>query len=82
MSLNPSGTDTIRPAQYGFSITAGAGALEHTTRGINVATAGTVTVTFHPSGDSVELYLAAGIIHPLEVSHVTAATATGIKGLY
>jgi hypothetical protein len=39
-------------------------------------------VTFAGSGDSVELYLAAGVIHPLNVTHVTAASATGIKGLY
>lgn len=81
-NLNPVGTDWTRPAQYGFDITPGAGALEHATRGINVAVAGNVTVTFAGSADSVELYLAAGIIHPLNVTHVTAATATGIKGLY
>jgi hypothetical protein len=82
MTLNPTGTDWTRPAQYGFSITPGASPLEHATRGINVAVSGTVTVTFAGSGDTATLYLAAGVIHPLNVTHVTAATATGIVGLY
>lgn len=82
MALNPVSTDWTRPAQYGFDITPGASALEHETRGINVAVAGDVTVTFAGSGDSATLYLVAGIIHPLNVTHVTAATATGIVGLY
>ena len=81
-NINPNSTATIRPAQYGFVITAGADALAHVTRGLYVGVAGDVTVTLD-GGDSVQFTnLAAGIVHPLACSHVTAATATGIVGVY
>jgi hypothetical protein len=81
--LNPNSTETIRPAQYGFAITAGASALPHPTRGIYVGASGNVTVTLVGSGQSVQFVgLAAGVIHPIAASHVTAATATGILGVY
>lgn len=78
----PHGTDWTRPAQGAFTITAGAAALAHTIRGIYVGVSGNVTVTL-PSGDSVQFTnLAAGVIHPIAATHVTAATATGIVGVY
>lgn len=82
MSFNPNTTDWTRPACDGFAITAGPSKLEHVTRGLYVGTSGDVTVTFI-DGSSVTLEnLAAGVIHPVAVTHVTAATATGIIGLY
>jgi hypothetical protein len=82
MGFNSDSSDWTRPAQDGFSITAGPSALAHHTRGINVATDGNVTFTLYPSGTSLQLYLVAGVIHPISASHVTAASATGIVGLY
>lgn len=82
MSFNPNTTDWTRPATDGFAITPGAAALPHVTRGLLVGVSGNVTVTFI-DGTSLTLpNLAAGVIHPLSVTHVTAATATGIIGLY
>jgi hypothetical protein len=81
-TYNPDGTDWTRPAQGAFTITAGASALSHTIRGIFVGVSGNVTVTL-PSGDSVQFTnLAAGVVHPIAATHVTAATATGIVGVY
>ena len=75
--------EVIRGARNGFSITAGAGALTHEIRGLYIGGAGDVTVTLAESGDSVQFVaLAAGIIHPINATHVTAATATSILGLY
>lgn len=77
------GNDLIRPARNGFAITAGASELVHQTRGLYVGVTGNVTVTLAESGDSVQFVnLAAGIIHPINATHVTAATATDIVGLY
>lgn len=85
---SPQGTDWIRPAQGAISITAGASALTKadgtrvTVRGLYVGVSGDVTVT-HPDGSSVEYEnLAAGVVHPIAATHVTAATATGIRGVY
>jgi len=81
-NLPSHGTATIRPAQYAFAITAGASPLAHVTRGIYVGVSGNITVTTD-GGDSVEFTnLAAGVIHPIAATHVTAATATGIVGVY
>lgn len=77
-----------RPAQGAISITAGAARLTDgdgdplTIRGLYVGGSGDVTVT-HPDGSSVQYVgLAAGIVHPIAATHVTAATATGIVGIY
>lgn len=79
---NPATTDWTRPAVAGFTITAGASPLAHVTRGIYVGTTGDITVTLQ-NGDSLELTnIAAGVVHPLACTHVTAATAGGIVGLY
>lgn len=80
---NPNSADWSKPAQNGFSITAGSGDLAHVTRGIYVGASGNLTATLYPSMDSVQFVgLAAGVIHPICAIKVTAATATGILGLY
>jgi hypothetical protein len=82
MPLNPASTAHIRPAQGAFAITASATALAKITRGIYVAVSGNITVTM-ATGESVTFTsIAAGVIHPIAATHVTAATATGILGLY
>jgi len=81
-NLPSHGSSWIRPAQYAFVITAGASALAHPIRGIYVGVSGDITVTTD-GGDSVQFTnLAAGVIHPIAATHVTAATATGIVGVY
>lgn len=81
-TYDPRSTDWTRPAQGAFTITAGAGALSHVIRGLYVGVAGNVTVTTM-NGESVEFTnLVAGVIHPIAATHVTAATATGIVGVY
>ena len=80
-SRNPSGTDWTRPAIGAFTITAGASALTRETRGLYVGVAGNITVTFR-NGESCQFTnLAAGVIHPIACTHVTAATASGIVGV-
>jgi len=78
----PDGSGVL-PAGGAFAITAGATALARVTRGLYLGTAGDVTVTLYPSGDSVTFYnLAAGVVHPLACSHVTAVSgAVNIVGL-
>lgn len=81
-NLNPFSADWTKPITGGFSITASANALTRPTRGIYVGGSGNVTVTLSENGESVQFTnLAAGIIHPIAATHVTAATATGILGL-
>lgn len=81
-TFSSDGTDWTRPAQGAFTITAGAGALSHVVRGIFVGVSGNVTVTTL-NGESVQFTnLAAGVVHPIAATHVTAATATGIVGVY
>lgn len=64
-----------------FSITPGAGALANpTTAGILVGGAGTVTCTI--GGTSVVITAIAGQYLNVVATHVTAATATGLVGLY
>lgn len=71
-----------RPAQGAVAIVPGAAKLEHLLRGIYVGTAGDVTVTLR-SGDSVTFKnLAAGVIHAIAATHITAATATDILGVF
>ncbi len=75
-------TDWIRPAQGAMVIVPGPAAFYHTLRGIYVGTAGDVTVTL-PSGESVQFKnLAAGVIHPIAATRITAATAADIIGIY
>lgn len=82
IARNPHSTDWTRPAFGAFTITAGADPLPETTRGIYVGASGNVTLTME-SGESVQFVaLAAGVVHPFACTHVTAATATGIVGLY
>lgn len=81
-NYNPNTTDWTRPAQGAFTITPGAAALAHAIRGLYVGGAGNVTVTL-PSGESVQFSnLAVGVVHPIAATHVTAATATGVIGVY
>jgi hypothetical protein len=77
------GTDWTKPAVGAFAITASASALAHCTRGIYVGTSGDLTVTMK-SGESVEFVgLAAGVIHPIACTHVTAiTTAADVLGVY
>jgi len=62
-----------RPITSADSVTAGASPLSGgLTRGLYLGTAGNVTVTFE-DGTSVTMQnLAAGVWHPLQVTHVTA----------
>lgn len=61
-------------------ITPGPDALEPALRGIRVNTAGTVTVNT-PLGDDRVLNFLEGETRFLVITHVTAATATGLEGL-
>lgn len=71
-----------RPAQGAFTVTAGASALEHVIRAFYVGVAGDVTVTTL-NGESVQFTnCIGGMIYPIAATHITAATATGIVGLY
>lgn len=82
MAYNPYSQDWTRPAGAAFTITPGASALVHITRGLYVGTAGSVTVTME-NGDSVAFpNLAAGVIHPIACTHVTAASAADVIGVY
>lgn len=87
-TYNPSDTSWTRPAQGAITVTAGASRLTDaagaalTLRGLYVGVSGNATVTL-PDGSSVEFTnLAAGVVHPIAATHVTAATATGIVGVY
>lgn len=56
--------------------------LNHTTRAINVAASGAVSmVTLN--GDIVDVYVAAGVAFPIRTTQIraTGTTATGIRGL-
>lgn len=84
----PNGTDWTRPAQDAVAVTAGASQVTNTAadkkpfRGLYVGVSGNVTVTM-PSGASVQFVsLAAGIVHPIAGTHVTAATATSIVAVF
>lgn len=69
-------------ADGAFAITAGAGALSQpTTGGILVGGAGTLTLTVGGVGGIV-VTAVAGQWLPIVATHVTAATATGLVGLY
>jgi argininosuccinate synthase len=82
MEFKDHGTGWVRPVGNGFAISPSANALPHITRGLYVGVSGNVTVTLL-GGQSVTFAgLAAGAVHPIACTHVTAATATGIIGLY
>lgn len=70
------------PAKDAAAITPGAGALGYTTRALFVGGAGNITVTM-AGGQSVTFTgVPAGAILPICVTHVTAATATNIVGMW
>ena len=71
---------TTSPALDAFTITPGASALSVVPRAIYVGIGGTITVTTW-NGTSITLTVSDGSLLPLVVTHVTAATATGIVGL-
>lgn len=73
------------PAQSAVAITANdSAALARTTRGIYVATTGTLKVDMADGSTVTFTGLAAGMIHPIAVSKVylTGTSATGIIGVY
>lgn len=78
-----------RPPKHAHTVTAGSGQLTGVAVGLGAARAlyvgvsGDVTVTY-VSGASVQhVGLAAGVWHPMEITHVTAAgAATGIVAGY
>lgn len=67
------------PALDAFTITPSGTALAVRPRALLIGTAGTITVTTF-RGTTLTLTVEPGIL-PLVVTHVTAATATGIVGL-
>lgn len=83
----PEGAES--PPRNGAAITPNDSAdLDKTVRALNVATSGTVRVTTmgdeYDTGDTIDLYIAAGIAFPIRAVrvHATGTTATGIVGLY
>lgn len=70
------------PCPHAFAITPGASALPNLTRYLIAAGAGTATCTMADGTTGIVIPLAVGLPMPVCVSHVTAATATGIVGLY
>lgn len=69
------------PALDAVAITPSATALTRVPRALYIGGAGTITVTTY-KGTSITFTVGAGTILPLVVTHVTAATATNIVGLY
>ena len=70
------------PAANAVAITAGASPLAEPTRAIYVGGAGNITVTML-GGQSVTFTgVPAGAILPIRATHVTAATATALLGLW
>jgi hypothetical protein len=67
-------------ASYAAAVVPGAGALARVTKALFVSGAGDVTVTMR-GGGSVTFPVGAGTLLPIRVTHVTAATATGIIAL-
>lgn len=74
-SVNPSS-----PALDAFVITPGASALAVVPRALYIGVGGNITVTTY-KGTTISLDVADGTLLPLVVTHVTAATALGIRGL-
>jgi len=67
-------------ARGGFNITAGASPLAKQAHGIYVGGTGNLTVTCADGSVLSFTAVAAGTILPIRVTHVTAATATGLIG--
>lgn len=64
------------------AVTAGADALpDGATDALYIGGAGNITLTLQ-GGNSIQLAVIAGAILPFKATHVTAATATGIRALY
>ena len=80
MSFTAYPTIADAPALDAVAITPSATPLAQPIRGLYVGGAGDVTVTTW-RGTSVTFTLPAGALLPLVCTHVTAATATGIRGL-
>ncbi len=76
------GSGLADPAYGAFAITAGAGALARPTRGIYIGGAGDVTVTMADGASVTFNEVPAGTILPVRATHVTAAAATELIGLY
>lgn len=72
------GDNWFRPISRSFTVTADAGAFANgLCRALLVDVAGDVTVTYQ-DGTSDVLALVAGVWHPVAITHITAATATGL----
>lgn len=69
------------PASHAFAITPGASALANVTRRLYVGGAGNVTVTLLSGVSLTFVAVPAGEELDVRVTHVTAATATGLVGL-
>lgn len=72
------------PPSHVFAVTPNDTAdLPSVTRGLNVATSGTVQVTT-TQGETAAIFVAAGITFPIRAQRVwaTGTTATGIVGLF
>lgn len=67
------------PATDAYAITPGASALPRPVKALFIGGAGDITVTTW-QGTSITFTVPAGFILPLVCTHVTAATATGIRG--
>lgn len=82
MALPPHGEQRHAPATQAATITPGASALGYTTRGIYVGGDGSITVTMAGGGSVQFVGCKAGTVLPIQATHVTAATATDLVGLY
>ena len=72
------GDKWFRPISRSFTVTAGGSAFTNgMCRAILVDVAGSVTVTY-VDGTSDVVTLVAGVWHPMAITHITAATATGL----
>lgn len=80
MSYSQFSASADAPALDAIAITASASPLPRVVKAIFVGGAGDITVTTW-QGTSITFTLPAGGILPLVCTHVTAATATGIRGL-
>ena len=79
---NPLRTQFISPGRGIFAITPGASPLFKTTRGIYAGGSGDITVTMKDGTSGTFVGVAAGVVLPIQATHVTAATATSLVGVY
>lgn len=72
-----------RPAESAVAVTASNTTVFAPTRGVYVAGAGNLAVTFADGSEVTLTNIAAGVVHPLSVVQVksTGTTATGIVAL-